>query len=117
MSNLFICIFGGGICDVGSGSGVNRGYSFSFLSFYHHHQPGVYISWKALTNSLGKVKGWLENMEASSSFCYNFLKIRGGCLTPLFHLVLMIHSLKVQHLPLIYTRQVNFVMFSFKTAV
>ena len=36
---------------------------------------------------------------------------------PLFQLVLMIHSLKVQHLPLIYSRQVNFVMFSFKTAV
>ena len=38
-------------------------------------------------------------------------------LAPLFQLVLMIHSLKVQHVPLIYSRQVNFVMFSFKTAV
>ena len=36
---------------------------------------------------------------------------------PLSQLVLMIHSLKVQHVPLIYSRQVNFDMFSFKTAV
>ena len=36
---------------------------------------------------------------------------------PLFLLVLMIQPLKVLLVPLIYSRQVNFVMFSFKTAV
>ena len=37
--------------------------------------------------------------------------------TPVFELVLMIQPLKVHHVPLIYSRQVNFVMFSFKTAI
>ena len=37
--------------------------------------------------------------------------------TPLFLLVLMIQPLKVLLVPLIYSRQVNFVMFSFKTAI
>ena len=36
---------------------------------------------------------------------------------PVFQLVLMIQPLKVHHVPLIYSRQVNFVIFSFKTAV
>ena len=37
--------------------------------------------------------------------------------SPLFLLVLMIQPLKVLLGPLIYSRQVNFVMFSFKTAI
>ena len=37
--------------------------------------------------------------------------------SPLFQLVLMIQWLKAQHVPLIYSRQVNVVMFSFKTAI
>ena len=50
----------------------------------------------------------------------------GGChimtvmwpdLAPVFQSVLMIQWLKAQHLPLIYSRQVNFVMFSFKTEI
>ena len=32
--SLLYCIFGGGICDVGTGSNVNRGCSGS--SIYHH---------------------------------------------------------------------------------
>ena len=34
--------------------------------------------------------------------------------SPVFQLVVMIQPLKVYHAPLIYSRQVNFVMFSFK---
>ena len=41
----------------------------------------------------------------------------GMSLAPLFLLVLMIQPLKVLLVPLIYSRQVNFVMFSFKTAI
>ena len=37
--------------------------------------------------------------------------------TPVIQLVLMIHWISAQHVPLIYSMQVNFVMFSFKTAI
>ena len=46
---------------------------------------------------------------------YEILVIKA--FTPVFQLVLMIQPLKVHHVPLIYRRQVNFVMFSFKTAI
>ena len=36
---------------------------------------------------------------------------------PVIQLVLMIHWISAQHVPLIYSMQVNFVMFSFKTAI
>ena len=36
-SNLSICMFGGGICGVGSGSGFNRGYGDYNLSHHHNH--------------------------------------------------------------------------------
>ena len=35
-SNLSICMFGGGICGVGRGSGVNSGCGGSTLSHNHH---------------------------------------------------------------------------------
>ena len=36
-SNLSICMFGGGICGVGRGSGVNSGCGGYTLSHHHHH--------------------------------------------------------------------------------
>ena len=38
-------------------------------------------------------------------------------LPPVIQLVLMTHWISAQHVPLIYSMQVNFVMFSFKTAI
>ena len=36
-SNLSICMFGGGICGVGRGSGVNSGCGGYTLPHHHHH--------------------------------------------------------------------------------
>ena len=58
----------------------------------------------------------LQNMGASAVELW----ARGKelpCTALVLQLVLMIQSLKAQHVPLIYSRQVNFVMFSFKTAI
>ena len=41
---------------------------------------------------------------------------QGCCFSPVIQLVLMVHWISAQHVPLIYSMQVDFVKFSFKTA-
>ena len=45
---------------------------------WQYSEAGVYISWKALTKWLGKVKGIFGNLEASSPLHFNLLKYGSG---------------------------------------